>query len=207
MVRGVLPLVFSSGRLHSRRRTQTDRICTSRLNTSISGGDAVSPSASCLVRLLELMARYPVKVIKTVPAVEEINKRVKQRLMRISNTDCSTEIKPKREKKSTSFSNFTGVPTRWKFDYEVAFFPQFPLGPLFAGAPQTSAKIIPSASSKLTAETHKVSQVHRAGQTGGLLSSISMISLTMIARVADGLPLAASIQEDEQVSMEASFPM
>lgn len=29
----------------------------------------------------------------------------------------------------------------------------------------------------------------------------------MIARVADGLPLAASIQEDEQVSMEASFFM
>lgn len=32
-----------------------------------------------------------------------------------------------------------------------------------------------------------------------------MILLTMIARVADGLPLAASIQEDEQVSMKASF--
>lgn len=32
-----------------------------------------------------------------------------------------------------------------------------------------------------------------------------MILLTMIARVADGLPLAASIQEDEQVSMNASF--
>lgn len=31
-----------------------------------------------------------------------------------------------------------------------------------------------------------------------------MILLTMIARVADGLPLAASIQEDEQVSMKAS---
>lgn len=103
MVRGVLPLVFSSGRLHSRRRTQTDRICTSRLNTSISGGDAVSPSASCLVRLLELMARYPVKVIKIVPAVEEINKRVKQRLMRISNSDCPTEIKPKREKNPLHF--------------------------------------------------------------------------------------------------------
>lgn len=34
-----------------------------------------------------------------------------------------------------------------------------------------------------------------------------MISLVMIARVADGLPLAASIQEDEQVSMEANFFM
>ena len=27
-----------------------------------------------------------------------------------------------------------------------------------------------------------------------------MVLLTMIARVADGLPLAASVQEDEQVS-------
>lgn len=34
---------------------------------------------------------------------------------------------------------------------------------------------------------------------------LAMILLTMIARVADGLPLAASIQEDEQVSMKASF--
>ena len=32
-----------------------------------------------------------------------------------------------------------------------------------------------------------------------------MIFMTMIARVADGLPLAASIQEDEQVKIP-NFP-
>lgn len=32
-------------------------------------------------------------------------------------------------------------------------------------------------------------------------SSKKMVLLTMIARVADGLPLAASMQEDEQVSV------
>ena len=32
-----------------------------------------------------------------------------------------------------------------------------------------------------------------------------MILMTMIARVADGLPLAASIQEDEQVSLAFSM--
>ena len=32
-----------------------------------------------------------------------------------------------------------------------------------------------------------------------------MILMTMIARVADALPLAASIQEDEQVSLKYCF--
>jgi hypothetical protein len=30
-----------------------------------------------------------------------------------------------------------------------------------------------------------------------------MVLLTMIARIADGLPLAATMQEDEQVAFEA----
>lgn len=32
-----------------------------------------------------------------------------------------------------------------------------------------------------------------------------MVLLTMIARLADGLPLAASMQEDEQVEIFCSF--
>ena len=32
-----------------------------------------------------------------------------------------------------------------------------------------------------------------------------MVLLTMVARVADGLPLAASIQEDEQVRNRTEF--
>lgn len=47
---------FSSERPRSRLETQTDHIYTSRLSSGISSGDAVSPSASCLVGLLELMA-------------------------------------------------------------------------------------------------------------------------------------------------------
>lgn len=66
-------------------------------------------------------------------------------------------------------------------------------------------------SPKLTTEAQKVCQVYSDRKTGHWAPQIvvffMMISLTMIARVADGLPLAASIQEDEQVSMEASFSM
>ena len=34
-----------------------------------------------------------------------------------------------------------------------------------------------------------------------------MVLMTMIARVADGLPLAASMQEDEQVSLFLYFDL
>lgn len=34
-----------------------------------------------------------------------------------------------------------------------------------------------------------------------------MVLLTMIARLADGLPLAASMQEDEQVQISAVVPL
>lgn len=45
-------------------QTKDSDIYTPRLNTGISSGDAVSPSASCLVGLLELMAWYSLKVVK-----------------------------------------------------------------------------------------------------------------------------------------------
>ncbi|XP_015260070.1 PREDICTED: vesicle-trafficking protein SEC22b-A-like [Cyprinodon variegatus] len=52
------------------------------------------------------------------------------------------------------------------------------------------------------------SEVHRPlpPQTAAAASQLdaAMIYLTMIARVADGLPLAASIQEDEQVSSRSA---
>lgn len=41
---------------------------------------------------------------------------------------------------------------------------------------------------------------HIDTRLGWLLPDIRMILLTTVARVADGLPLAASIQEDEQVT-------
>jgi len=43
------------------------------------------------------------------------------------------------------------------------------------------------------------------GETGEHLGK--MVLLTMIARLADGLPLAASMQEDEQVHISAFLPL
>lgn len=51
----------------------------------------------------------------------------------------------------------------WKFDYEVAFSPVSTRA-LFTGARSTSVQLIPSASSKLTAKTYKVSEVHGVGR-------------------------------------------
>lgn len=54
-----LRLVQAPGEIHSCPGSHTDRNGTSRFSvSSISGGDAVGLSASCLVRPLELMASY-----------------------------------------------------------------------------------------------------------------------------------------------------
>lgn len=44
-----------------------------------------------------------------------------------------------------------------------------------------------------------------SGETAGHYRE--MVLLTMIARLADGLPLAASMQEDEQVTFFAILPL
>lgn len=56
---GVLPLVQVPGGIHSCPGSHTDRSGTSRFSvSSMSGGDAVGLSASCLVRPLELIASH-----------------------------------------------------------------------------------------------------------------------------------------------------
>lgn len=82
----------------------------------------------------------------------------------------------------------------------------FPLGTISPVHPRPgSACFIRSAVDNKNIQSFGSSQFDKVdSQSWQYCRLLAMILLTMIARVADGLPLAASIQEDEQVSMNAS---
>ena len=205
----------TSGRLQSRWRRRSARSCSRR-------GAAVSPSASCLLRLslLELMAS-PLSCSRrqTAPAACKTHTTLTSAHRQLNSLGF-----PRCYSKSTKYSTLFSVGfdkqilplyATGKFYCDVRFFfwSSVATRTQFGDAPRTSVQLVPSCSSELTVKKHreKVVEVHLTRTLSRrwrrrTLTSVGMIVLTIIARVSDGLPLSASVQEDEEVWMRVSFP-